>query len=83
MGASLIITARDETRGKKCVTELISESGNRDIRYLFLDLCDFQSIERAAEKVLKEEPRLDILLNNAGLGSVSSSVMTKDGNEVM
>lgn len=48
-----------------------------------MDLCDLKSVEAAAEKIRREVPHLDVLLNCAGLGYIDSWMMTNDGNEVM
>ena len=50
---------------------------------MYLDLCDFKSIEVAAGKLLEEVRHIDVLLNCAGLGYIDSWMMTKDGNELM
>jgi short-subunit dehydrogenase len=82
-GAHLIITARNEKRGNRCVVELIEETKNPNIEYLYMDLCDLKSVEAAAEKIQRDVPHLDVLLNCAGLGYIDSWMMTNDGNEVM
>ena len=82
-GAHLIITARNEKRGNRCVVELIEKTKNPNIEYLYMDLCDLKSVEAAAEKILRDVPHLDVLINCAGLGYIDSWMMTNDGNEVM
>lgn len=67
-GTHLIITARDEMRGNRCVIELIEETQNPNIKCLYLYLCDFQSVEMRAKRILKEAHHLDLLLKCAGLG---------------
>lgn len=38
-----------------------------DLRILQLDLMDLASVKAAATRFVSEEPRLDILINNAGV----------------
>lgn len=46
-----------------------------------MDLQDLNSVKQAAEQFISESPRLDILMNNAGILS-STPALTKDGFEV-
>lgn len=82
-GGTIVISARSEKRGQKCVAELIQETQNPSITYEYLDLCDFASIHALADRFSQEDRQLDILLNCAGLGNVDGSIFTKDGNELM
>lgn len=45
------------------------ESGNNQVMFMLLDLGSFKSVRSFAENFLKSEPRLDILINNAGEGA--------------
>lgn len=46
-----------------------------------LDLSSFASVRKFAAQVLKNESRLDILINNAGMANISKE-KTKDGIEI-
>ena len=50
------------------------------VKFIFCDLCDFNSIIEFAEKVRKEYNKIDILMNNAGLFP-QDYVVTKDNME--
>ena len=63
--------------------DLKEESQNPNIVFVYLDLCDFKSVEVAAERILNEVPHLDVLVNCAGVGYIGSRTLTKDGMEVM
>lgn len=52
------------------ILNLIQESGNNEVLYMQLDLASLKSVRSFAETFLKTEPRLDLLINNAGLGRV-------------
>ncbi|XP_029142819.1 dehydrogenase/reductase SDR family member 13-like, partial [Protobothrops mucrosquamatus] len=52
------------------------ESGNSEVILMILDLANLNSVRAFAETFLKSEPRLDILINNAG---VFKAGQTADG----
>jgi NAD(P)-dependent dehydrogenase (short-subunit alcohol dehydrogenase family) len=66
-GYSVILGARDEAKAKAAAQELSNEGGV--VRPLALDVSDPASIERAAADLAADPGRLDVLVNNAGIGS--------------
>ncbi len=68
-GATLVITARDTTRGAAALDEIRERSGRTDdgVIVMALDLASFASIRAFATDFLDRFDRLDVLLNNAGL----------------
>jgi NAD(P)-dependent dehydrogenase (short-subunit alcohol dehydrogenase family) len=63
---TVLAGARDEGRGQAAVAKLKAEGV--DARFVKLDVTDQGTIHRAAEWIEKEFGRLDILINNAGIG---------------
>lgn len=63
-GFKLTIVARDKTKAKQTVEELIRISGNQNIDYLIVDVSRKQEIVAAAENL---KGPLNILINNAGV----------------
>jgi len=61
----VILTARDESKGKTAVQKLVKEE--LDAVFYQLNVSDANSIKSLADYVLKEFGRLDILINNAGI----------------
>ena len=64
-GMTVLVAARDETRGKEAERSL--REGGADARFVPLDVTDEKSVQLAAEWVDREYGRLDILVNNAGI----------------
>jgi NAD(P)-dependent dehydrogenase (short-subunit alcohol dehydrogenase family) len=60
-GAAVIITGRDETRGKEVVAGI--EAAGGEARFIAADLGDFEDVQRLAE----DASDVDVLVNNAGV----------------
>ncbi|XP_060538313.1 dehydrogenase/reductase SDR family member 13-like [Pantherophis guttatus] len=75
-GARIILACRDKARGESAVYDIRRESGNSEVILMILDLGSLNSVRAFAQTFLKSEPRLDILINNAG---VFQDGQTSDG----
>jgi NAD(P)-dependent dehydrogenase (short-subunit alcohol dehydrogenase family) len=64
----VLLTARDGAKASAAASELTESTGGA-VRALELDVADARSIEAAAEAVRSNPGRLDVLVNNAGIGS--------------
>src|SRR5262249_16545913 len=64
-GMTVLVGARDETRGKQAVEAL--RAGGADAHPGQLDVTDEDTVRRAAEWIATSYGRLDILVNNAGI----------------
>lgn len=67
-GHRVILTARDEAKARATASE-VSASTGETITPLQLDVADPKSIEAAAASVSSDPGRLDVLVNNAGVGT--------------
>ena len=65
--ARVIMACRSVERGEKAAEEVRRASGSSNVVFQQLDLASLTSVRRFCERVLKEEPRIDILINNAGI----------------
>ena len=65
--ARVIIGCRNVERGKQAEMDIRNLSKNENVHFRLLDLASFASIRKFCSQVLAEEPRLDILINNAGI----------------
>jgi len=61
-GAMVILACRDETRGKEAQNNI-----NGKCEYINLNLQSFKSIEVFSDQVMKTYPKVDVLINNAGV----------------
>uniref|UniRef100_A0A8C5S180 Uncharacterized protein n=1 Tax=Laticauda laticaudata TaxID=8630 RepID=A0A8C5S180_LATLA len=75
-GARVILACRDKAKGESAVYDIRRESGNSEVILMILDLASLNSVRAFAQSFLASEPRLDILINNAG---VFQAGQTADG----
>ncbi|MEU2239912.1 oxidoreductase [Streptomyces sp. NPDC018338] len=67
-GGRVILAVRDETKGREVVEELVSRGMAPDLFDVRrLDLADLDSVRAFAARLREEHPRLDVLVNNAGV----------------
>jgi retinol dehydrogenase-12 len=81
MGAQVVFTARDATRGAEALAEIRQRSGNDGVDVMALDLARFASVRDFAKRWSDDHDHLDVLVNNAGL-VLNSRRETDDGNEM-
>ena len=82
-GARILIHGRDRHRGDQ-VVERIRNSGHSAV-FLPADFSSLSEVRRLADAVRQESNRLDILINNAGIGSGGSAdkrEVSEDGYEL-
>ena len=79
-GATLLLVARHRGRAEAAEREIRKLSGSIAMSTFFADLSSMSEIRRVAGEILNHTPRIDVLLNNAGVVQ-RSRVMTVDGFE--
>ncbi|XP_034024927.1 retinol dehydrogenase 12-like [Thalassophryne amazonica] len=79
-GARVIMACRSKQKGEVAVLEVKMESRSENVTFMQLDLASLKSVRSFAEIFLKTEPRLDVLINNAG---VYMQGQTEDGLGLM
>lgn len=80
-GARVIIGCRNLEKGTEALKEIQDRSGNRNVFLEKLDLASLESVRTFADKILNSEPRVDILINNAGVMACPYQ-KTQDGFEM-
>src|SRR5690242_8844691 len=68
-GAHVIVHGRDSARGAEVIAE-ITKAGKGSARFYSADFGSNAEVRRFAESILRDYQRLDVLVNNAGVGSV-------------
>jgi NAD(P)-dependent dehydrogenase (short-subunit alcohol dehydrogenase family) len=81
LGARVVVTSRNKTRGEAARKEIVERSGNTDVEVMALDLAELASVREFAHQFGERHDRLDVLINNAGL-VLSSRQETVDGYEM-
>lgn len=66
-GARVILACRDLKRAQEAVVDVRKKSANANVVVEHLDLASLSSVRSFAQRVLSQEKRIDILINNAGM----------------
>src|SRR5258707_8712764 len=83
-GAFVILHGRNERKGAAVTDEIINESRNDHLKYYNADFGSLAEVKLLGEKILKNHPRIDILVNNTGIGKGKDNQheLSKDGFEL-
>jgi NAD(P)-dependent dehydrogenase (short-subunit alcohol dehydrogenase family) len=68
-GATVLVHGRDEARGEETLREIRAETGSGKLGWYRADLASLREVRALAERVAAEQKRLDVLVNNAGIGT--------------
>ncbi|MCY1723308.1 SDR family NAD(P)-dependent oxidoreductase [Prolixibacteraceae bacterium Z1-6] len=79
-GATLAIMVRDKQKAEELSKEL-KEKYNTEAQYFIADFSDLKQVRQATEAILAEYPKIDVLINNAGV-HMTTRQLTNDGHEV-
>ena len=72
---------RDENKALDALNYIKTGSANENVVFKQLDLASLSSVRRFASEVLREEERIDVLINNAGV-MFTPHLHTEDGFEM-
>lgn len=79
-GARVLLACRDEGKAQAAMSAIRDTAPNANLSFLPLDQADLSSVRRAAD-LAAAEPRIDVLLNNAGV-MFPPLTRTKEGFEL-
>jgi len=80
MGARIVLVARDKSRGEGTLARLRTRAPNVAHRVHYADLTRISEMKRVATEIAEAEPRIDVLVNNAG-AMFATRKLTEDGLE--
>ena len=85
-GATLLIHGRNDARGQETIGDIAARTGNDRLHWLRADLASLDEVRDLAGQVIAEHPRLDVLVNNAGIGYTTNGddrrMESRDGHEL-
>jgi NAD(P)-dependent dehydrogenase (short-subunit alcohol dehydrogenase family) len=85
-GATVLLHGRDPERGDAAVREIREETDNDRLHYYVADFSSLEEVHRLADEVAADHDRLDVLVNNAGIGAgrrgETSRDLSRDGYEL-
>ncbi|WP_210520923.1 SDR family oxidoreductase [Hymenobacter terricola] len=82
MGAHVIILARNAKKAEVTQQKIKAAAGHDKVDILLADLADLGQVRRAAAEFNDRYPRLDVLVNNAGMVFGAERQLSVDGNEL-
>ncbi|WP_167106862.1 SDR family NAD(P)-dependent oxidoreductase [Mycobacterium sp. DL592] len=80
-GAKVVLAVRNLDKGRAARAQILAASPSADVGVQELDLTSLESIRRAAQALQSDYPRIDLLINNAGVAWTPKQT-TKDGFEL-
>src|SRR2546426_12523626 len=80
LGGTVVMACRSATRGEAARQDVVRDSGNSKVYLEIVDLASEDSTRSFAEEFKRKYPRLDVLINNAGVYTPRREV-TPDGLE--
>ena len=82
MGAHVVILARNADKAAAAQQAIKAAAGHDRVDVLLADLADLTQVRRAAAEFSARYPRLDVLVNNAGLIFGAERQLSPDGHEL-
>src|SRR5579862_494048 len=66
-GAEVVMVARNPKKNAAAAARIRADQPDAKLRLVTLDLGDMSSVRRGAAEILVAYPRIDVLINNAGI----------------
>ena len=81
-GATVVLASRSQTKGQRACARIRARYPAAHVSFEPLDLASLASIAAFANRVAVQHPRLDLLINNAGVAGIRPRRTTADGFEL-
>ena len=80
-GCDIVLVARNEEKVRSVSMQLLEQHGG-SVRYYLADFSDLDTVRAAADRICEHEPKIDILINSAGMHS-TRRLYTRQGFELV
>jgi NAD(P)-dependent dehydrogenase (short-subunit alcohol dehydrogenase family) len=85
-GATLLLHGRDEARLTDTVERIRAENANEKLRTYLADFSSLDEVGEMAERIERDQGRIEVLVNNAGIGTTLPGdgvrMESRDGHEL-
>ncbi|MCT7658606.1 SDR family NAD(P)-dependent oxidoreductase [Mycobacterium deserti] len=81
-GARVVLAVRNVDKGNDAAARIKQANARADVVVQQLDLSSLDNVRAAADRLRADYPRIDLLINNAGVMYVPTRELTKDGFEM-
>jgi NAD(P)-dependent dehydrogenase (short-subunit alcohol dehydrogenase family) len=68
-GAAILLHGRSPAKGEATLRGIRGATGNQELAYYNADFSSLDAVRRLSEQLQADQQRLDVLINNAGLGA--------------
>jgi NAD(P)-dependent dehydrogenase (short-subunit alcohol dehydrogenase family) len=82
-GATVLLHGRGPERLERTLRELREETGSDKLRTYRADFASLAQVRAMAQEIRDREERLDVLVNNAGIGFLPERQESEDGHELV
>jgi NAD(P)-dependent dehydrogenase (short-subunit alcohol dehydrogenase family) len=81
-GGTVLLHGRDQARGDATLREIRRATGSDRLRFYYADFSSLAQVRRLAGNIQADHDRLDLLINNAGIGGAGRRQESHDGYEL-
>jgi NAD(P)-dependent dehydrogenase (short-subunit alcohol dehydrogenase family) len=81
-GARVVLASRNEVKGAEMIARIRAAYPRAEASFEPLDLASLKSVSDCADRLSRTLPRIDLLVNNAGVMAIPARHVTVDGFEM-
>ncbi len=81
-GARVVLASRNEVKGAEMLAHIRAAHPRAEVSFEPLDLASLASVAACADRLSRTLPRIDMLINNAGVMAIPARHVTVDGFEM-